>query len=47
LSEHKNLSGKQIGAVQRLFAERIDQIDIGTDNYFEDKEYAKKEGWRF
>lgn len=47
LSEHKNLSDKQIGAFQRLCAERIDQIDIGIDSYFEDKEYAKKQGWRF
>ena len=36
LREHRNLSGKQVGAIKRIFSERTDEIDDelnGVEHY--------------
>ena len=45
--EHTNLTDKQVGAIQRIFSERTDQIEAKNEGreYWDDKAAARQEGW--
>lgn len=47
--KHKNLTEKQAGAIERIFAVRRDWIDAESrgEEYWDDKEHARLEGWIF